>query len=375
METHFAPAERTNSDTFASQIESVSNSPIMNKLLEATSGLLIVLNQDRQIVGLNETFLDSLGITDPTGIFGFRLGETLDCIHAAELPHGCGTTPHCVTCGAAIAMMSAICEDKPSEKTCALTVEKNGERHDKYLTIQARPFEVDGMRWILIFAQDITHQQSLTTLENIFFHDFSNILMVLAASSELLAKQIPDNNLAGRILNASKRLCSEVTLQRFLSNQKDETSLISMKVVLVSDIREEIDQMIHDHPSSRNRTLEQKWPVGDVTINSDIHLVSRILVNMLLNALESTCDGGTVRLSTTVSDCDITWEVWNNAYILPEVQRRIFQKNFSTKGSMGRGLGTHSMKLLGEKYLLGEVSFSSSLEDGTTFRFNHAISK
>jgi signal transduction histidine kinase len=352
METHFAPAGRTNSDTFVSQIESVSNSPIMNKLLEATSGLLIVLNQDRQIVGFNETFLDSLGITDPTEVFGLRLGETLNCIHAGELPHCCGTTPHCVTCGAAIAMMLAISEDKPSEKTCALAVEKNGENLDKYLAIQARPFEVDGMRWILIFAQDITHQHSLTTLENIFFHDFSNLLMVLAASSELLAKQIPDNNLAGRILNASKRLCSEVTLQRFLS-----------------------EQMIHDHPSSQNRTLEQKWPVGDVTINSDIHLVSRILVNMLLNALESTCDGGTVRLSTVVSDCDITWEVWNDVYILPEVQLRIFQKNFSTKGSMGRGLGTHSMKLLGEKYLLGEVSFNSSLDDGTTFRFKHAVLK
>ena len=43
METYFAPAEKTDRRIFASQIESISNSPIMSKLLEATCGLLILL--------------------------------------------------------------------------------------------------------------------------------------------------------------------------------------------------------------------------------------------------------------------------------------------------------------------------------------------
>ena len=42
---------------------------------------------------------------------------------------------------------------------------------------------------------------------------------------------------------------------------------------------------------------------------------------------------------------------------------------FSTKSSTGRGLGTYSMKLLGERYLGGAVSFSSSAEHGTVFTF------
>jgi len=44
----------------------------------------------------------------------------------------------------------------------------------------------------------------------------------------------------------------------------------------------------------------------------------------------------------------------------------LFQRSFSSKGS-GRGLGTYSMKLFGEKYLDGEVSFESDRIKGTTF--------
>ena len=373
LQAYFAPAERADQRVFAGQVESISNSPIMNKLLEATSGLLVVLNENRQVVGLNETFLDSIGIEDPAKVLGLRIGETLSCVHSSELPNGCGTTPHCSTCGAAIAIMSAINNGTASEKTCALSAEKNGEKIEKLLSIHAKPFEVDARNWILIFAQDITQNHALVTLENIFFHDFSNILTTLAHSSELLAKRVPDDDLADKVLNISKRLCAEVGLQRFLRAHVDDSHLVAMNVVFVSDIQEEVGQIIGNHPALQNKNLEQTWPDGDITIHTDIHLLTRVLENMLLNAVEATEDGGTVRFVTTIDDAEIRWEVWNNAFIPPDVQLRIFQKHFSTKSSMGRGLGTHSMKLLGEKYLSGKVSFKSTPEDGTTFCFQHPL--
>jgi hypothetical protein len=375
METYFAPAERTDRRVFANQVECISKSPLMSKLLEATGGLLVVLNEDRQIVGLNEAFLAAIGISDAAAILGLRLGETLDCIHAAEAPHGCGTTPHCATCGAAIAMMGAINDDQVSEKNCALSAEKDGNTLERYLTIRAQPMEIDGSRWILIFAQDITHQHSLSTLEHIFFHDINNILTSLVGSSDLLARELPDQRRVQQVLGAAKRLCAEVSLQRFLSNQKDSANLLKLGSVSISDIYEEVELMLYDHPNCLNRKLEQQWPGGDIRIYTDVHLISRILGNMLLNAMEATADNGTIRLKTTVNDADITWEVWNDAYIPADIQLRIFQKHFSTKAVMGRGMGTHSMKLLGEKYLHGEISFSSTAESGTTFRFKHPLTQ
>ena len=69
----------------------------------------------------------------------------------------------------------------------------------------------------------------------------------------------------------------------------------------------------------------------------------------------------------------ITWEIWNNGFIPADVQKRVFQRHFSTKATFGRGLGTFSMKLFGERYLKGKVSFTSTEAEGTIFRFQLPI--
>jgi signal transduction histidine kinase len=64
----------------------------------------------------------------------------------------------------------------------------------------------------------------------------------------------------------------------------------------------------------------------------------------------------------------VTFSVWNRAAIAPEVRPRIFQRNFSSKGESGRGLGTYSVKLLGETLLGAQVDFTTSAAAGTEFR-------
>lgn len=90
---------------------------------------------------------------------------------------------------------------------------------------------------------------------------------------------------------------------------------------------------------------------------------------MIINALEASDEEATVRLTTRVEPTHITWEVWNDGFIPDQIQKRVFQRHFSTKANFGRGLGTFSMQLFGERYLKGKVSFTSTAADGTTFRF------
>jgi sensor histidine kinase regulating citrate/malate metabolism len=59
--------------------------------------------------------------------------------------------------------------------------------------------------------------------------------------------------------------------------------------------------------------------------------------------------------------------VWNKATMPDEIKLRVFQRHFSTKAGAGRGLGTYSMKIFGEQYLGGDVSFTSTENDGTVF--------
>jgi sensor histidine kinase regulating citrate/malate metabolism len=87
---------------------------------------------------------------------------------------------------------------------------------------------------------------------------------------------------------------------------------------------------------------------------------------MLKNALEATVESGTVNAIVEEEKNRIRYIVKND-YVMPkEIQLQIFQRSFTTKGK-GRGTGTYSIKLLGEKYLGGKVGFTSAVRDGTSF--------
>ena len=90
---------------------------------------------------------------------------------------------------------------------------------------------------------------------------------------------------------------------------------------------------------------------------------------MVKNGLEATASGGTVRLSYDGANGRHCFKVWNPGKIDDDVIPRIFQRYFSTKEGRGHGLGTYSMKLLGERFLGGKVQFSTG-DDGTTFEIS-----
>jgi len=90
---------------------------------------------------------------------------------------------------------------------------------------------------------------------------------------------------------------------------------------------------------------------------------------MVINALEATDPGGTIKITTIINQKNVQWSVWSQNYIPETIQKRIFQKHFSTKSKKGRGIGTYSMKLFGENLLGGKVSFKSSEKNGTFFTF------
>jgi hypothetical protein len=101
-------------------------------------------------------------------------------------------------------------------------------------------------------------------------------------------------------------------------------------------------------------------------LDSDKRLLSRVLGNLIKNALEASMPGQTVTVSVngggTPAFC-----VHNESAIPEEVQTQIFHRSFSTKEGVGRGVGTYSAKLLTESYLAGTVEFRSTATEGTTF--------
>jgi signal transduction histidine kinase len=116
---------------------------------------------------------------------------------------------------------------------------------------------------------------------------------------------------------------------------------------------------------ARMRLLRIDAASAHFSFVSDVTLLRRILGNMVKNALEATPEGEVVTLGAELTGGQLTFWVHNSAVIPMAYRQRVFQRDFSTKGS-GRGLGTYSMKILGN-FLAGEVSFVSSTKLGTRF--------
>jgi len=101
-------------------------------------------------------------------------------------------------------------------------------------------------------------------------------------------------------------------------------------------------------------------------IKTDRTLLRRIIVNLIKNALEANEQEHMINIQIEKEQDNYRLSVHNLETISIEKQRDIFRKGFSSKGK-GRGMGVYGSKLLLNKYLHGELSFTSSEEAGTTF--------
>ncbi len=368
--SYFAPAERDSTDQILKDLKRLSKNPVIDSLLTSVGGLLAVLNGKRQIITVNDTLLKSLNIPTSEFILGKRLGEALECIHADEMPGGCGTSRYCSTCGAVIAMVAAMESDETTVRKCHIESSGGGKAVDLSFEVRSCPIEVEGIKFILLFLRDISAQERWDAMERVFFHDINNVLGSVIGSSELLKlNNLVDENCRELILlnKVIKRLTEEITVHKILCSNKGFEELTRKDEFTVNEVCDSLESLFKTHPSSSGRDFEVSRSSADRAFFTNTTLLLRVLTNMLINAFEATPPGGTVKLNALQKDDGVLFSVWNARFIPEETALRVFQKNFTTKDESGRGLGTYGMKLFGEKILGGRVRFTTHPDEGTLF--------
>ena len=206
-------------------------------------------------------------------------------------------------------------------------------------------------------------------MERIFFHDILNTAGSLKNLLELMADSTPEEipEYSKLTLEISNTLIDELKGQRMLGLAEDSKLLVDITVVEAYSVYNEILNTYSNSIFSDNKKLRLiNADESKIQIKTDKTLLKRILSNLTKNALEATKNNETVSLSIEEFNTTVIFSVHNETYIPEDIQSQIFQRSFSTKGS-GRGIGTYSVKLLTEKYLLGDTSFISTKEFGTTF--------
>ncbi len=378
--TEFAPAARVAPDVLARQSAYFTGSRIFLQLMDYVPDMVLVLNSERQIVYANKAVLRVTHRPDRALVVGLRPGELFGCKHAHESEGGCGTTHFCSCCGAVKAVLESQAGRSAVEE-CRMTVPRDQGDTALDLRIWASPMEFEGEKFSFFVAADIGDEKRREFLERIFLHDVTNTAMTLQAVSLLLSTQalIPQpQRMAGQqehvrqIRALADQLLDQLDAQRQLIAAENGDLQLRVAPVRSLELLEDVAAVYRHQPVMEGRRLRIAEDSVDILFQSDKRLLSRVLRNMVKNALEASAPGETATLGCRLDQDRIVFWTHNRTYMPENIRLQIFNRSFSTKGA-GRGLGTYSMKFLTERYLRGSLTFTSTEAEGTTFYASYPI--
>lgn len=204
-------------------------------------------------------------------------------------------------------------------------------------------------------------------LERIFFHDILNMMTSVHGFAEYLHDcfSLEHRDACATLISASEQVIQEIEDQRILSAVEQHELPIVLTPLNSRLLLEQVLRWYERHQKSQKIDLRLAPNSEEIIFKSDQTVLSRVLGNMVKNALEASKSGETVTVGCRKSGKDVEFWVHNLKHIPSQLQSQIFTPFFSTKGS-NRGMGAYSMRLL-SRALGGEVSFTSELEKGTTF--------
>jgi len=205
-------------------------------------------------------------------------------------------------------------------------------------------------------------------LERVFFHDVMNTASGIQGIATVLThanEPSVDAEFKQLLVRASGDLVGEIAEQRQLMAAESGEIVLEPVTVGLRDLLAHVRDIYSATDRAEGRTVVL-GECADILVETDSTLLRRILSNMVKNAIEASRPGETVKVWAEDLGSDILIAVHNPTTMLPQVSAQIFHRSFSTKGP-GRGIGTYSIKLLGERYLQGHVAFTTSDRGGTTF--------
>ncbi|MBE0653493.1 MAG: HAMP domain-containing histidine kinase [Bacteroidales bacterium] len=338
---------------------------ILSQVIPHLPYYALILDSDRRVIYSNDQLITDHSLKDMSSLFGKRPGDIFQCENARDT--GCGNSDLCKYCG--IYRTLAECQARKTLilHKSSITIQKDNQIASYEFLARCSPLSLDDEDYFFLTLTDISHENRKLMLERIFYHDVINSLGSLQGLSEILNtlnSQPALSEYLGCLLNVTEQLQNTILAQRDLTEAENHTLTIHPKKVNSSDILKTVLDSARFYLEFKSVSLDFHADNQDFFLETDPVLLSRVLINMLKNALEASPTHIQVGCSINKKYC--SFFVNNDTTIPAEYQPFIFKRNFSTKDE-NRGLGTYSMRLIGENYLKGKVYFKTDELAGTTF--------
>jgi hypothetical protein len=376
MTTSYAPADRDPMDKVKENFDFIKSIEYIEHFINALPYYGAILNDKRQIVFANQKLLETFDLSSIENLLGVRPGELLNCVNAQKSEGGCGTSVNCAVCGAVNSILEAQKSNRQITKECRITSYNNGECQSFEFKITTTPFEWLHQKFYVLSLIDISDEKRRKALEKIFFHDVINKTGSINGFIDLIKLEKDPERLIHLIdiLDIiNKDLIDEIQSQRDLLSAENSELKVKFEQLETKDLIIFIVNQMLRHDVSKDKNINIDPELRSFELKTDIILIKRILTNMLKNALEASNNANNVIIGCDKINNKCRFWVKNPSVMPEEIKLQVFQRSFSTKG-LNRGLGTYSMKLLGEKYLKGKVDFRSSETEGTIFYIDLPLS-
>lgn len=116
----------------------------------------------------------------------------------------------------------------------------------------------------------------------------------------------------------------------------------------------------------KNKQIVTHYAEGLPKLNAVRDQLVQIFLNLILNAMDATAEGGTIEITTKRDDRWLRVEIRDNGCGISESDRaRLFQPYFTTKET-GTGLGLFVCRLILERND-GRIELTDTSPSGTTF--------
>jgi len=219
IQTDFLPAERLPHSQILSQASRVGESPVLIEMLDTAPGMVALLNLERQIVFCNSACAKAGGLDRKEDALGMRPGELLHCIHATDMPGGCGTSKSCRYCGLVRALVAGQ-QGHPNSGECLLQRHDQDRESSAEYAAEVKPLPQLGRGWQCYSLSDISSEKRREALERTFFHDIMNRASAVQGVSSVLADEemSPEEraDFIGMLAVSARALVEEIRSQRTL---------------------------------------------------------------------------------------------------------------------------------------------------------------
>jgi len=139
------------------------NDSFYRTILDTVPIPVFVIDHDVQILDLNACAVDLIVLSRESA-YRRRGGDVLHCLHANDVPDGCGRGPTCRECDVRNSVERCIEEQAPIRKRVNLQVVRNGAHVDMQVLMTVSPLPDSVERLALLVIEDITEINALQSL-------------------------------------------------------------------------------------------------------------------------------------------------------------------------------------------------------------------